>query len=306
MAEVTEIARARVAKLVENWDWPDPAILEDILALGAEAVPALDKLLTPERLESAQTDEQDDVVVYYALELLAALETPAAIPVFVNAYRRVTDDTVEGLEFALQRLGPEAVGPLLSVAADPSVLGYARSLAANAATHEANRDPSLREQVAEGLRSTLADLVERSATLTDDDKDVAASLVVHLAELADPQARLLIDAAFATGCVQTAEESEIGIPMIDQEGVEELYREGGRTRVWTPPPFLEDYRKRRQDHLEQERKKKASRALLTPEKPPQPVVLDPKLGRNDPCWCGSGQKYKKCHLAQDEKEKVRL
>ncbi|MBI4081291.1 MAG: type I methionyl aminopeptidase [Candidatus Lambdaproteobacteria bacterium] len=22
-------------------------------------------------------------------------------------------------------------------------------------------------------------------------------------------------------------------------------------------------------------------------------------GRNDPCWCGSGQKYKKCHLEQD-------
>ncbi len=24
-----------------------------------------------------------------------------------------------------------------------------------------------------------------------------------------------------------------------------------------------------------------------------------KIGRNDPCWCGSGNKYKKCHLAQD-------
>jgi len=24
-----------------------------------------------------------------------------------------------------------------------------------------------------------------------------------------------------------------------------------------------------------------------------------KLGRNDPCWCGSGAKYKKCHLAAD-------
>jgi SEC-C motif len=23
-------------------------------------------------------------------------------------------------------------------------------------------------------------------------------------------------------------------------------------------------------------------------------------GRNDPCWCGSGKKYKKCHLASDE------
>ena len=22
-------------------------------------------------------------------------------------------------------------------------------------------------------------------------------------------------------------------------------------------------------------------------------------GRNDPCWCGSGKKYKKCHMAAD-------
>ena len=22
----------------------------------------------------------------------------------------------------------------------------------------------------------------------------------------------------------------------------------------------------------------------------------PELGRNDPCWCGSGRKYKQCHL----------
>ncbi|CAG0975739.1 partial Protein translocase subunit SecA, partial [Gammaproteobacteria bacterium] len=25
-----------------------------------------------------------------------------------------------------------------------------------------------------------------------------------------------------------------------------------------------------------------------------------KPGRNDPCWCGSGKKYKNCHLRQDE------
>jgi len=28
-----------------------------------------------------------------------------------------------------------------------------------------------------------------------------------------------------------------------------------------------------------------------------------KIGRNDPCWCGSGLKYKKCHEAFDEKLK---
>jgi hypothetical protein len=24
------------------------------------------------------------------------------------------------------------------------------------------------------------------------------------------------------------------------------------------------------------------------------------IGRNDPCYCGSGKKYKKCHLQEDE------
>ena len=25
------------------------------------------------------------------------------------------------------------------------------------------------------------------------------------------------------------------------------------------------------------------------------------LGRNEPCWCGSGKKYKRCHEEQDER-----
>ena len=33
-----------------------------------------------------------------------------------------------------------------------------------------------------------------------------------------------------------------------------------------------------------------------PPQPNQPVVnSDPKVGRNDPCPCGSGKKYKNCH-----------
>ena len=29
----------------------------------------------------------------------------------------------------------------------------------------------------------------------------------------------------------------------------------------------------------------------------------PKVGRNDPCHCGSGKKYKNCHMNQDESSK---
>ena len=33
-------------------------------------------------------------------------------------------------------------------------------------------------------------------------------------------------------------------------------------------------------------------------RPPKSAV---NLGRNSPCWCGSGKKYKRCHYASDQK-----
>jgi hypothetical protein len=35
--------------------------------------------------------------------------------------------------------------------------------------------------------------------------------------------------------------------------------------------------------------------------PPEPVRRKATPGRNDPCWCNSGKKYKKCHLDSDER-----
>lgn len=41
---------------------------------------------------------------------------------------------------------------------------------------------------------------------------------------------------------------------------------------------------------------------------PEPVraTSKDKLGRNDPCWCGSGKKYKHCHERQDKEEKRKV
>ena len=37
--------------------------------------------------------------------------------------------------------------------------------------------------------------------------------------------------------------------------------------------------------------------------PAKPFVrTEQKVGRNDPCWCGSGKKYKKCHYAEDQQK----
>jgi preprotein translocase subunit SecA len=43
--------------------------------------------------------------------------------------------------------------------------------------------------------------------------------------------------------------------------------------------------------------------VARPRSRPTPEPSDRKaLGRNDPCWCGSGKKYKRCHLRQDEEQ----
>ena len=38
------------------------------------------------------------------------------------------------------------------------------------------------------------------------------------------------------------------------------------------------------------------------ESRPEPARARRKIGRNDPCWCGSGKKYKQCHMRQDRAE----
>jgi hypothetical protein len=132
-------------------------------------------------------------------------------------------------------------------------------------------------------------------------------LVGDLATLADAQARGLIKTAFAENLVDTF--------WIDEKFVEQQYSEGGETPQ-PPRDWLEHYRNRYQEHIDYLNRPRAPlRPLYRPSRPendsespiepapmpPQETIRNtgPKLGRNDPCWCGSGKKYKKCHLGKD-------
>lgn len=70
-----------------------------------------------------------------------------------------------------------------------------------------------------------------------------------------------------------------------------------------------------QDYSHQSQKKSSSKKLKLKDfayrlarfifpsffkKPPRQFH---NLSRNEKCWCGSGKKYKKCHLVQDEENK---
>jgi uncharacterized protein YecA (UPF0149 family) len=52
--------------------------------------------------------------------------------------------------------------------------------------------------------------------------------------------------------------------------------------------------------MQQQQASRAQTASALGSRVNQPIHKQAKPGRNDPCWCGSGKKYKNCHMAEDE------
>ena len=62
------------------------------------------------------------------------------------------------------------------------------------------------------------------------------------------------------------------------------------------PTDYSRYRATKDENLPGEAaQRQAASAQQGPRQPNQPMVAGPKIGRNDPCPCGSGKKYKACH-----------
>ena len=151
----------------------------------------------------------------------------------------------------------------------------------------------------------------------DEDLDVetyvaedVAFLVGALATIADPVARSTIKAAFREGLVDES--------MTSKEQVAERYAEA---KEWVADEegdwnWLDNYRMDYEEHLEEighlprpaevPRPKYRYQDRYDEGEPPSDIPATApirnahsKLGRNDPCWCGSGKKFKKCHLGKD-------
>lgn len=76
-------------------------------------------------------------------------------------------------------------------------------------------------------------------------------------------------------------------------------KDGGKDDTTGEVEFVARWKENGEDRVHHERaqfKKENSRWFFTDGKPgsQQPILKGPKIGRNDPCSCGSGQKYKKC------------
>jgi hypothetical protein len=222
-------AQALVGQLTAAGEWPEPRLLQAILDAGKEAVPPLLEIV--HRPGQGQTAE---ATLCYAVCLLGSIGAPEAIPDLVGLFRQYDNETLQDVASSLSLFGPSAVEPALGVVRDAAVSGRARDEAATAAILAAGNDAALRGRVADTLRGRLADCVARAGSLTDEQTEEATMLVVDLTNLADPQARELIAAAFRAGIVDTM--------IIRPEDVDHFFRQGGAA-VPRPDPrdWLQEY-----------------------------------------------------------------
>ncbi len=309
---MTDTAQRPIADLIEELiqrpegEPPPPELFEAIVARGKEAVQPLIGLISRE-----PRDEHWENPAYFAANLLGELRAEEAVGPILSLYTYFDDEELLEFGMALAHIGPPAVEPALSVLLDADRTPYQRDTAAGAAIAAARTDPALRDPTLSVVRGQLTDLVERAEALNGDERVLVAYLVERLALLQDQESRPVIDRAFGRDLVDPV--------FVEWEDVEEAY--SAPAEPWEPPrSWLEMYRERYAnrdsedfDFMESEDEEDEDADIgalaedrlsgLMDELERIPYIASPhsKIGRNDPCWCGSGKKYKQCHLEADER-----
>ncbi|MDE7413841.1 MAG: preprotein translocase subunit SecA [Muribaculaceae bacterium] len=70
--------------------------------------------------------------------------------------------------------------------------------------------------------------------------------------------------------------------------------QSGYSTAGTHNPYA-NYSTTRDTYPGESAQRQAAKNVNRPQGPKQPIKAEPKVGRNDPCPCGSGKKYKNCH-----------
>lgn len=248
----------------------------------------------------------------FALFLLTEFQAKEAIPTILQAlslpdegpFNLFGDAITEDLSGSLAALAGDSPEVLDELIANPSLNQYVRWEAAQTYLHLVRDGRLTRNEAVERLRRHLQTAIAKR------DAEVASGLVSELVSYAPHEALDDIKNAYCLGIVdtgivglKTVEESIAGgesrfqteLEYCRETGVQDTVEELRHWASFEPPSSpgrgltemavvstdLDDW----DDDLEPD---------STWEPPTTVRQTGPRIGRNDPCPCGSGTKYKKC------------
>lgn len=286
---------------------PDLDLLRACLAREDDLRPPLLEMLATDPYDAydlpLDSEDPRTVADLHAGHLLLAFQEPAALPIFAAIYRNeARENLIEWFNPWLHEFGAAAVAPFLEVMADEDVSWFGRAAATELLSAIGQRFPGTRPTIVSALREILPDLAEGRTLPEDGEPDEIWSwIAVTLSELDAQEALPQVKALFHAGLLD---------PDLTGDLEEYLERFGGAGEEPRPFNLLDTYRYLHHRVKQQEARQRAERAAArkrgTVEAAPssehersapgEPSVRSvPKVGRNDPCPCGSGRKYKHCH-----------
>ena len=260
----------RLLSLGEPADY-DPANWPDYLAgsgLGPQHIDALIRLACDEDLNEADPDTPEVWAPLHAWRALGQLRAEEAVGPLLSMLAFLEDDNSADLELpaVFGMIGPAALPQLAGYAADPSNPTYPSATALNGIKEIAKLHPASRAACVDALVRMLAPGGRR-------DRYLAGFAVSALLDLRAVEAIDVMRDAFRRDVIEPSVAGDV-------EDIEiEL---GLRQRRATEPRYS-------LLHALQP-------ALPRPDRTIEVVPRREKVGRNDPCPCGSGKKYKKCCL----------
>ena len=253
-----------------NRRWPDYRQL----GLTEENIPDLIRMATDLDLHNAPHDSPEVWAPLHAWRALAQLRAVEAAPPLVHLFEQLKHDDWIPVEFPVvfSMIGPETLPALERFLADDDVEESCRLSVPQCLVRIGQDHPGSRDACVQVLVQQLEKFETNGATLN-------GFLIASLIDLGATPAIGLIREAFSKNQVDL---SVLG----DVEDAEiEL---GLRTKRSTPPPRL--------DLLGSAFDPDSFTAFHDDAISTLPARRAAKIGRNDPCPCGSGKKFKKCCL----------
>ena len=260
------------------------------LGISVDAVLELIRMATDEALNDGPQNSKLVWAPVHAWRALGQLRAPEAITPLLTLFQRADDSddwVMSDLPEALAQIGAPAIEPVANYLADSTHGEWTRVTAADALGHIGQAYVELRAECVTRLAAQLEKFSEQSENLN-------AFLIAPLWDLRAVEAIPVIERAFASGRV---DESVNG----DFEDVQIHF--GLKTQREQPrqPNSLTEMSRELSGLREQiqayEEENAGLRSVLGGmefDALAQPHLAQPKIGRNEPCPCGSGKKYKKC------------
>ncbi len=234
----------------------------------------------------------------YALYPIAEQDEGTITSLLEHVNKQADDD--DGLwlymEPVILRLGQKAWEPLVAIFSQPHTNLCTKERFSRTMTQLAKQYPEYRNQVIQLISTTLDDSA-------NDNPMYKSLLLGYLCKLKATEAIESIRAAFerdAIDCAFMGDIEDVEITL----GLRQERDTPARDYVAEKYPGLKELREILDGYSEEEKLDIITGMMsvdgeggsgddyLMPSQ--EPLIKGPKIGRNDPCPCGSGKKYKKC------------